>query len=451
MEKEDKIRTERRFQPAQLLAISFVLVIVLGTLLLLLPFSTVSGRISFEDALFTSTSAVCVTGLIVQDTATFFTPVGQVIILFLFQIGGLGILMFSTLILLVAGKSIRITDRLIIQEDFHHSHPSSVRSLILNIFVYVIFFESLGTLLLFMRWGKEFAFPRSLFISLFHSVSAFCNAGFSLFSNSLISFRGDVFLNAVFVGLIVLGGLGFLVHLEIRQSAYNVIRRQRSKLSLHSKLVISMTLLLILLSFFLFLAIEWDNSLRGMPLTGKLVSTLFQVVTPRTAGFNTMDFNSLSMASIFLMIILMFIGASPGSTGGGVKTSTVGVIFAFLRSKLAARDSVALFYRSLPLELISKAYTVVALGICVIAVATILIAIGQPEASLEEILFEVFSAFGTVGLSLGLTPKLGPFGKLIIVLTMYIGRIGPLSLLLAFSRSRARGQYQYADERVMIG
>ncbi|MGB2907540.1 MAG: potassium transporter TrkG [Candidatus Aminicenantaceae bacterium] len=397
-ERSKPISMERRFQPALLLAVSFVVAIVLGTVLLVLPFSTVGGHISFLDALFTATSAVCVTGLIVQDTATFFAPFGQAIILVLFQIGGLGILTFSTLILLVAGKRISLTDHLIIQQGFLSSAPHKVRNLVKSIFVYTLSFELLGTVLLMLRWHTHYGFPRSVFLSLFHSVSAFCNAGFSLFSDSFQTYRGDVYVNTVLILLIVFGGLGFLVHLEVRQSLFKLIRGLRIQLSLHTKLVLSMTLGLIIVSLGLFLIMEWNHALQGLPLSEKLISALFQIISPRTAGFNTMDLNTLSLASISRLIILMFIGAASGSTGGGVKISTVGVILAFLRSKLAARESTHLFYRTLPLELISKAYTVVTLGICVIAVATFV-----------------------------------------------------LSLLLAFSRSKARGRFQYAEESLLIG
>jgi len=417
----------------------------------MLPFSTVSGHISFMDALFTATSAVCVTGLIVQDTAAFFAPFGQVTILLLFQVGGLGILTFSTVILLAAGKRISITDRIIIEQGFHHSPSHDFKSLIKNIFVYALLFEFLGAAFLMLRWNQEFPFCRGFFISLFHSVSAFCNAGFSLFSSSLQAYRGDIWVNAVVIFLIVSGGLGFLVHLELRQFFVNLLRKHRSQLSLHAKLVLSMTLLLILACWAIFLGLEWNGALSGMPIPEKLTASLFQVVTPRTAGFNTMSLGALSTAAVSLLFVLMFIGASPGSTGGGVKTTTIGVIFAFLRSKLAARESVNLFYRTLPPAQINTAFSAVTLGICVIGLAAFLLALEQPGAGLQQILFEVFSAFGTVGLSLGLTGELRSAGKLIIILTMYIGRIGPLVLLLAFSRRRSRGRFEYGEEKVMIG
>jgi len=445
------VKGERRFQPAQVLAISFIAAILVGTLFLLLPLSIKSGHISFVDALFTATSGVCVTGLIVQDTATYFTPFGQVVILILFQLGGLGIMTFSTLILLVAGKRISIKDRIIIQEGFYHRSPRNVKSLIKSIFLYALLFEAAGTLSLFLRWQKDFSWFQALSHSVFHSISAFCNAGFSLFSQSFLSYRGDAWINTTLFVLIVFGGLGFLVLQDGKEMFTGFFRKKRTQISLHSKLVLTMTSVLIFFSFVLFLAIEWNHSLKAFSLKEKVFSSLFQVITPRTAGFNTMNLNSLSFAAAFLLIILMFIGASPGSTGGGVKTSTTGVIFAFLKSKIAARDSVNLFRRTLPMPSITKAFTVVTLAVGIIFLASFILLIAHPWASMKDVIFEVFSAFSTVGLSLGMTPKLTSVGKVVVILTMYIGRIGPLTLLYAFSRQRAFGKYEYVEESVMIG
>ncbi len=448
---KQNVRAERRFRPAQVLAISFIAAIIIGTSLLLLPFSTKSGNISFVDALFTATSGVCVTGLIVQDTATYFTPFGQGVILFLFQLGGLGIMTFSTLILLVAGKRVSIKDRIIIQEGFHHRAPKNVKSLIKRIFLYALIFEALGTLFLFLHWQKDLPWLQALSHSVFHSISAFCNAGFSLFSDSFLSYRGDVWINVTLFVLIVMGGLGFLVIQEGKAIFSDLFRKKKSQISLHTKLVLTLTSVLILFSFVFFLAIEWNHSLKMFSIKEKIFSSLFQVITPRTAGFNTMDLNSLSFAAVFLLIMLMFIGASPGSTGGGVKTSTVGVIFAFLKSKIAARDSVSLYRRTLPMQSITKAFTVVTLAVGIICLASFILLIAHPWASIKDVLFEVFSAFSTVGLSLGLTPKLSPLGKIVIILIMYIGRIGPLALLYAFSRQKSYGKYEYVEESVMIG
>lgn len=391
------------------------------------------------------------TGLIVQDTATYFTPFGQAVILILFQLGGLGIMTFSTLILLVAGKRISIKDRIIIQQGFHHGAPKDFKSLIKNIFLYALTLEAAGTLSLFLRWQKDFPWQKALSYSVFHSISALCNAGFSLFSRSFISYRSDTWINITLFLLIILGGMGFLALQEMKEVFSGVLRRRKTRISLHTKLVLTLTSFLVVFSFVLFLAIEWNHSLKMFTLKEKIFSSIFQVVTPRTAGFNTMDLNSLSFSAVLLLIMLMFIGASSGSTGGGVKTSTIGVILGFLKSKITARDSVNLFRRTLPLESVMKAFTVITLAICVIFFSSFILLLTQPVASMKEALFEVFSAFSTVGLSLGITPKLSSLGKIVIILTMYIGRIGPLTLLYAFSRQKAYGRFEYVEETVMIG
>jgi trk system potassium uptake protein TrkH len=431
---------------------SFIGAILVGTFLLMLPISRYAGEsISFVDALFTSTSAVCVTGLIIQDTATYFTPMGQIFILILFQLGGLGIMTFSTLILLVAGRKISIQDKIIIQQDYHHAAARNVKSLIKNIFFYAFAIEGVGTLFLFLKWHGKFPGLKGVFYSLFHAISAFCNAGFSTFSDSLESFRGDIGTNVTIMLLIVLGSLGFLVLSEGMVVFSKIIRLRKRSMSLHSKLVWIMTLSLIVIPFLSFLMIEWSDSLHGFSLKEKILVSLFQVITSRTAGFNTMELDYLNPAAIFMLISLMFIGASPGSTGGGVKTSTIGVIFAFIKSRIAARESINVFYRTLPLELVTKAFTVVVLSICVIFISCAVLFLTQAGMSMEETFFEVFSAFGTVGLSLGKTAKLNAVGKGVIIFTMFIGRIGPLTLLYAFSREKALGKYEYVEESVMIG
>jgi len=358
---------------------------------------------------------------------------------------------FSTLILLVAGKRISIKDRIIIQEGFHHAAPKNIKILIRNIFIYALVLEFAGALFLFLRWQKDFPWLKALSHSVFHSISAFCNAGFSLFSDSFLSYRNDSWVNMTLYLLIVLGGLGFLVLHDIKGIAVAVIKRKKVKISLHTKLVLTMTSFLILVPFILFLVIEWSHSLGTFTVKEKIFSSLFQVITPRTAGFNTMNLNSLSFAAVFLLIMLMFTGASPGSTGGGVKTSTIGVILAFLKSKITARESVNLFYRTLPMESVTKAFSIVSLAISIIFLSSFILLITQPWASMREVIFEAFSAFSTVGLSLGITPKLSGVGKIVVILTMYIGRIGPLTLLYAFSRQKPFGRYKYVEETVMIG
>lgn len=431
--------------------VSFLAVILIGTGLLSLPWSTGEGGITLIDAFFTSTSAVCVTGLLVRDTPTCFTPFGQMVILILFQLGGLGIMTFSTLVLLVAGQKISITERLLIQGEFHHSRPKNLTALIRNIFLYTFLIEGVGAVLFYLRWSGQGKPGRVFFLSLFHSASAFCNAGFSLFSDSFERFRGDVWLNGILILLIILGGLGFLVLQECRKYVQARIKGKKHRLSLHTRMVLSLTLALILFSFVVFLVVEWHFSLEGYSTGEKIMTALFQVVTPRTAGFNTINLNAVGTATTGLLIFLMFVGASPGSTGGGIKTSTIGVLLAFIGSKLNARESVHAFRRTLPPSLVMKAFTVLTLSVVVIFFSAFLLFIVEPELSMRNVFFEVFSAFGTVGLSMGLTPHLGTAGKIILIVTMYVGRIGPLALLYAFSRKRPYGKYEYVEESVMIG
>src|SRR4030043_1109910 len=304
---------ERLFQPAQVLAISFVAAILLGALLLWLPFCPASGRVFFIDALFPSTSAVCVTGLVVVDTATYFTITGKCIILLLIQLGGLGVMTFSTMVLLAAGRSITISDRILVQEGYHPGSPRNFRTLVKNIFLFTAVIEGTGFIFLFLRLLQNEPWPRALFSGIFHSISAFCNAGFSVYSDNLMGFRGDVLVNLTVAHLIIFGGLGFLVIGETSKAAVRLLKGMKVKLSLHSKLVLTTTTALIVGSFFVFLALENGGALRSFSWKDKILASFFQVVTPRTAGFNTIDLTQLGTAAVLLHMFLMFIGASPGS------------------------------------------------------------------------------------------------------------------------------------------
>jgi len=445
------ILRQKRFHPARVLAASFLAAILVGTILLLLPVSTVSKKIGLVDALFTATSAVCVTGLVVVDTATYFTRFGQIVILCLIQLGGLGIMTFSTMILLAAGRRISFQDRILVQESFLPAAPKDFRTLIRNVFIMTGLIEIAGASLLFIRFSQLFPWPTALFNSLFHSITAFCNAGFSTFSQNFKGFTGDILVNLTIIGLIILGGLGFLVVQEMFYFSLLAKGKRSFHFSLHSKLVLSLTANLIIFPFLLFFWLEKSSGLGSVGWKEKILASLFQVVTPRTAGFNTIDLQSLRTASVFLLIGLMFVGASPGSTGGGIKTVTVGVVLAFLRSKLMAREKVNVFYRTIPAECLTRAFTLIFLALSWIALASFLLLAAQPGAMMKEVLFEVFSAFGTVGLSLGITPELTSLGKIIVVVTMYVGRIGPLTLLVAFSRAKSWGHFEYVEETVMIG
>ncbi len=383
------------------------------------------------------------------DTATYFSFFGQVVILILIQLGGLGIMTFSTMILLAAGRRISFQDRMLVQESFLPAAPKDFRTLIRNIFLMTFLLELAGALLLFLRFSSREPWPKSFFNSFFHAVSAFCNAGFSTFSDSLQAFTGDILVNLTVMALIILGGLGFLVNQELFYLAFR--RSKRFHLSLHSKLVLWVTGLLIIASFIVFFLLENGYALRELGLKEKILASLFQVVTPRTAGFNTIDLGAIQTASVLLLIGLMFVGASPGSTGGGIKTVTLGVIIAFLKSKIAAREKVDVFARTIPDDCLTRAFTLFFLAFSWVALASLVVLIFQPAAMMKEVVFEVFSAFGTVGLSLGITPELAPPAKLVVILTMYVGRIGPLTLLAVFSRTKPVGQFAYVEETVMIG
>jgi trk system potassium uptake protein len=385
------------------------------------------------------------------DTATAFSGFGQTVILALIQLGGLGIMTFSSLILLVAGGQISLKDRLAVQACFRPSAAGDFRSLMASLFLFTAALEAVGTLALFLRFRRDFPPARALALAVFHGISAFCNAGFSLFSNNLSGYRGDWTVNVTVMLLIIFGGLGFFVLRELARGASAVFLRRRFRFSLHSKLVFVMTAGLIFISAGLLLWLEHSGSMNGYTLREKALSAAFQAVTARTAGFNTVNLAAFTSASAFLLIFLMFVGASPGSTGGGVKTSTVGVILAFLRSKIRARESASLFRRKIPADDVTKAYTVISLAMGLVFTITFVMLIDQPGLGLKEVLFEVVSAFGTVGLSLGITPELTSVNKAALILAMYVGRVGPVTLLYAFSRYRAVGRFEYAEESVMIG
>lgn len=439
------------FQPAQVLAASFLVAIIVGTILLSLPFSTTEGSIPFVDALFTATSAVCVTGLIVKDTPVDFTPAGQVVILFLFQLGGLGIMTFSTLVILAAGGRISIRDRLLVQSGYHPGIPRNFSSLVRNLFAFTLVIEAVGAALLFAWFSADHGAGRAAALAVFHSVSAFCNAGFSLFSDSLTAYCGHAGLNLTIMGLIILGGIGFPVLMETRELVAARLRGRRLKASLHLKLVLVATGVLIVVPFALLYFQEAGRTLASRTDQERVLGALFQSVTARTAGFNTIDTAALGSVSFLLLLLLMFIGASPASTGGGIKTSTAAILVIFLRARIRARDSVSGFGRNIPAGQVLSAFSLFALALTIIFLSTGALLASQPGIGLREAVFEVFSAFGTVGLSMGATAGLTTPGKIVIILTMFIGRVGPLTLLYAMSRRWAKGRFEYAEESVLIG
>lgn len=437
-----------RLRPPQILAIGFALVIALGTMLLALPVASETGQpVSIVDALFTATSATCVTGLITVDTPTTFSLFGEIVIVLLIQTGGLGFLTLSTMVALLLGKRITLKERLLMQEALNQLTVEGVVRLTKYVLTFTFICEGLGALLLGLRFSRDMPLGQAFYFGIFHAVSAFCNAGFSLFSANLMDYRGDLLVNLVITTLIILGGLGFSVVADI------YTKRTWQRLSLHSKVVLTTTFWLIVLGTILFMALEYTNplSLAPLPFNEKLLASYFQAVTPRTAGFNTLNIGALRPVTLFLLIILMFIGASPGSTGGGIKTSTFTTIAVAVWSIIQGKYDIEIFGRRLPRGMVLKALAVAAVSMMLVVTVTGVLLITE-QKEMEIVLFETVSAFGTVGLSAGLTPQLTVAGKLLITATMYSGRVGPLTLAFAIAQRLGRqGIKHYPEEGVIIG
>jgi trk system potassium uptake protein TrkH len=428
---------------------SFLITILIGTFVLMLPFSVARGSLSTEDALFTAASAVTVTGLIVKDTAADFTPFGQVVILILLQIGGLGFMTFSTFGILLMGKSFSITDKTIIENDFTSGRYKNAKDLVKKVVIMTFSMELLGAVVLYYQFTGLNGAHR-VFAALFHSISAFCNAGFSIFSTSFEEYTGHWGINVTLMVLIIFGGIGFLVLNEIGLVIRKKIKRI-SRLSLHSKLVLITSGILIFLGFFVIFIEELLNKNNHLAFGEKILSSLFQSVTARTAGFNTINLNYLSFASIFIIMLLMFIGASPGSTGGGIKTSSVGIVMAYFRSRLKGREKIYIFYRDISARNIEKAFMVIILSFLIVFISFLMLLTFESELKTDDLLFETVSAFATVGLSMGITSELSLMSKLVIIVTMFIGRVGPLTLLIALSKKETAANFKYPEEPIMIG
>jgi trk system potassium uptake protein TrkH len=437
-------------KPAQTLAYSFIAAILAGTILLMLPASTAGGKgIKFVDALFTITSATCVTGLAVVDTGTYFTTFGQIIILIFIQLGGLGIMTFSAFFATIFGRGFGIRDRMIMQDVLDFTGMGEIMDLIKRIFNLTIAIEMTGAFILFLRFyaeGKGISW--SAYNALFHSVSAFCNAGFSLFSNNLEGYKGDIIVNLVITTLIILGGIGFPVLVNLQ--SYFFKRAHRRHLGLQTKVVVNVSLSLIIAGTVLLLVSEFKGQIQNLPWHEKILTSYFQSVTTRTAGFNTINMEALSNGTLFIMVVLMFIGASPGSTGGGIKTTTAAILFSTARSWLSGKNVPELFERTIPQDAVQKSFALLFIAQAAVAVVAFLLFITE-KAPFINILFEVVSAFATVGLSTGLTPHLSDAGKLLISLMMYMGRIGPLTLALLVGQKVVKRYYYYPEEKVMIG
>lgn len=447
--------------PPRLLLVSFAGLIVFGTVgLMVLPGLYVGPGLGFVDALFTATSAVCVTGLIVVDTATYFTLRGQAFILLLIQLGGLGILTFTTLIIQAFGRRLSLHHEAVASSHAEIAPELDFRRLVRSVVAMTLLFEAVGAMILFLAMRPRFDTGSAAWHAVFQSISAFCNAGFSTFSDSLVGFQGSPVVLGTVMLLIVAGGLGFLVLEELRHLATENREGKGPRLSLHSRLVLRVAALLLVGGWVVFTVLEWSNTLAYLPVADRLVNGLFMSVTPRTAGFNTVDYSATTVSSNFATILLMSIGGAPGSAAGGIKTTTVAVIGLLALARLRGRTVASIGFRSLPVETVQRAVGLFVVAFGLVTAAILLFAFfelgassGPEHGRFLGLMFEAVSAFNTVGLSMGETGGLSNASRLLTIFLMYVGRVGPLSFAAAISLTpeRSSSEFRYAYEDVIIG
>ncbi|MDU3009917.1 MAG: TrkH family potassium uptake protein [Peptoniphilus harei] len=434
--------------PPLIVCLSFFALILFGAILLDLPIASANGeRIGFLNAFFTSTSASCVTGLIVANTATQWTAFGKVIIIILIQIGGLGTMVFLSLIAMALNKRIGISERRIIKEQTNADTSKGIIRLVIYIIKFSLAVELIGAILLATKFIPDFGLERGILFSLFHSISAFCNAGFDIIGNSLTNYVNDFTVNMTISLLIIFGGLGFTVFIDI-------YRKKRFKnLSLHSKVVISFTAILILVGTLAFFLIEYKSpAMLGLTLKGKILSSFFMSVTARTAGFNTIDLGKMQEGSVIVTIMLMFIGASPASTGGGIKTTTFGVLLSSTISVLRGNKEIEIFHKSISYDTLIKSLCIFTLGSFLVIFSSLWITlIEQGKFLYLDILYEIVSAFGTVGVSRGITADLSSLSKIILIILMYLGRVGAATLGVSILDTHRKKHTRYSEGKIIVG
>ncbi|NOU65805.1 Trk family potassium uptake protein [Paenibacillus sp. LMG 31461] len=439
--------------PPQILVLGFAVIIFIGAGLLTLPLSSATGHsIPFIDAFFTAVSATCVTGLVVVDTGSAYTMFGQIVIVSLIQVGGLGFMTMATLVAFAFRKKITLKERLVLQEAFNQGSMEGIVRLIRKVIIYSLSIEAIAAVIFTIRFSFDFGFTRGLYYGIWHAVSMFNNAGFDLFGTvdapfvSLTGYVGDFVVNFVAMMLIILGGIGFIVISDLMEF------RNKGKLSLHSKVVLSMSGLLLLVGAVGIFIFEFTNirTLGSLDFGAKVLGSFFQSVTARTAGANTVDIGALRQASQFLLIILMFIGASPGSTGGGIKTTTFTILISAIITMIRGKEDIVIFRYRLAKDRILKAITLSMMALFLVIIVTMILSTTQ-DSSFIKILFEVTSAFGTVGLSMGLTPELTTFGKVLICITMFAGRLGTITLAYALQPKQEKELFRHPEGKITIG
>ncbi len=462
--------------PTQFIIFGFLIIILIGTCLLMLPAASKSGEsIGFVDALFTASSAVCVTGLIVVNTLEHWTVFGQIVIISLIQIGGLGFMTIVTMILVIAGKKITLKERMLIQESLNLNSLSGMVLLVKRIIIGTVFFESIGAVILAVRFSFDYGIGRGIYMGIFHGISAFCNAGFDVIGKeSLVPYSGDVIVNVIIMSLIVIGGLGFTVWVDIYKTAKeNILSKERRfdhdnkasfkialrKLNLHSKVVLTITPFLIIGGAILFFILEYSNpeTMGSMTLGNRTLASLMQSVTLRTAGFNSIDQGGMTYASKFLSIILMFIGGSPSGTAGGIKTTTIGVLLIAVLSVVRGSATTNIYERNIPFQILQRALAIFLISLGAAIAITMVLTITEKNMACEhefiDLLFETVSALGTVGITTGITPYLSTAGKLIIAFAMFIGRLGPITIVIALAKKQSQysAPYHFPEGKIMVG
>lgn len=444
-------RTKPHLSLTQSIAVGFALLILLGTLLLMLPAASRDGAsIPPLSALFTATSATCVTGLVVYDTYSQFTLFGQIVILTLIQIGGLGFMTVAIFISMILGKRIGLKERTLLSESINSPQLGGVVRLVKRALIGTAIFELSGAALLSIRFVPRFGWGEGLYFGLFHAISSFCNAGFDLMGkvepfSSLTAFRGDVLVNLVVCFLITVGGIGFVVWNDVAVNRHHV-----SRYRLHTRIVLLVTLLLTGAGALLFFILERDHAFAGMSFGERALAALFQSVTPRTAGYNTVEMADLSEGGAFLTLLYMLVGASPGSTGGGIKTTTLMVLALSVTAYARNNEDLNIFRRRIPPAVVRKAYCSATSYLLLLLTGAFLLLLAQ-SFPLRDALFECFSAMGTVGLSTGITRSLNGFSRLVIILLMYAGRVGTLSVALAVAERKHPANLRNPEEKITIG
>lgn len=446
---EGKLYQVLTTNPPVSVMLSFAFVILVGTVLLMLPSASQQNQVTaFTDALFTATSATCVTGLIVQDTGGYFSLFGQLVILILIQIGGLGIMTISTAFALIMGRRLTLKLENVMQSVMGDRDTLDIFQLLKNIVLVTALIEGVGAVLLFPVFLSKMSTSMAMYNAVFHSISAFCNAGFSLFSDSLMAFVDSPLVNLTITTLILLGGIGFAVLIDIYRYLMRVDKAR--KLNLHSKIVLTTSAALLLIGFVAIFIAEYNGAMADFSISRRMLSSWFQSVTSRTAGFNTIDISGLGPASVMVLMVLMFIGASPGSTGGGIKTTTFATLVLSVTSMLRGRRDLSLFNRRISLSNYREATSLITLSGGIVFVVVFLLFLVEQQ-NFERLIFEAISAFGTVGLSMGVTADLTAIGKILITILMYVGRIGPLTLIYALSMRKRQPKLNYAEEKIAIG